>query len=59
MIAVIDMKYAKRKIKCNCGHYAKNHVFKEGCCYECGCTWYWPNDKWLKKQLNENYDRVC
>jgi ubiquitin C-terminal hydrolase len=46
----IDMRYAKRRIKCNCGHLARGHYLREGCCNECGCTWYWPNDKWLKKQ---------
>ena len=46
----IDPKYAKRKIKCDCGHYSKEHYLGEGCCDECGCTWYYPNVKWIQKQ---------
>jgi hypothetical protein len=46
----IDPNYARRKIVCNCGHLAKDHYLKEGCCDKCGCTWYYPNDKWLEKQ---------
>lgn len=29
-----------RRIKCNCGHYMKNHYLEEGQCDRCGCTWY-------------------
>jgi len=46
----IDIKYAQHNIVCNCGHYSKDHFEGEGCCSKCGCTWYYPNDKWLKKQ---------
>jgi hypothetical protein len=46
----IDPKYAKRKIKCDCGHFAKSHFQTEGCCTECGCTWYSPNYHWIQKQ---------
>ena len=42
-----------KRIKCNCGHLMKDHYLKEGCCSLCGCTWYWPNDKYLKKQKLE------
>ena len=46
----IDPKYAKARIKCDCGHYAKDHFAKEGCCDKCGCTWYYPNYKWIMRQ---------
>lgn len=43
------------KVKCNCGHHAKHHYAYEGCCRYCGCTWYYPNDRWIlrmkKKKL--------
>lgn len=57
-----DMKYAKAHIKCDCGHYAKDHYLTEGCCSSkcpeagnrtCGCTWYHPNIHWIKKQKVE------
>ena len=51
-------KYAKLHIKCDCGHYAKDHYLNEGWCHhsehpkagQCGCTWYYPNTKWMMKQ---------
>lgn len=46
----IDPDYARRKIVCDCGHYAKDHFQKEGWCNKCGCTWYYPNHRWLEKQ---------
>lgn len=54
----IDPKYAKAHIKCDCGHYSKDHYLGEGWCHhtqhpkagECGCTWYYPNYRWLEKQ---------
>jgi hypothetical protein len=42
-----------KKVKCNCRHYMKDHFLKEGCCFECGCTWYWPNDKFILKLRGE------
>ncbi len=44
-------------VKCNCGHTRKHH-YKGGWCHsrnhpeqgKCGCTWFYPNDKWLKKR---------
>lgn len=35
-----------KNVKCTCGHTAKHH-FKGGWCNECGCTWFYPNDKWI------------
>lgn len=49
-----QIQYARLHIRCNCGHYAKNHFVREGCCDKCGCTWYYPNDKWLAKLAKEN-----
>ena len=45
----MDLKYAKKHIKCDCGHMAKDHYLYEGSCEKCGCTWYWPNTKWINK----------
>lgn len=39
-----------KTVKCNCGHYLKDHqVFMGpgGWCKKCGCTWYYPNDKYI------------
>lgn len=46
----IDPKYAKAHIICDCGHYAKDHYLKEGACNKCGCTWYYPNYRWIERQ---------
>ena len=48
-------KYARNKIVCNCGHYAREHFLKEGQCRRCGCTWYYPNDKWIISQRRKAY----
>lgn len=41
-------------IKCDCGHTAKYHHCKEGQCKECGCTWFYPNVKYiLAKRKNK------
>lgn len=45
------------KVKCNCGHFKKDH-YRGGFCHssahpkagQCGCTFYYPNDKWILKQ---------
>jgi len=48
-----------KTVKCNCGHYNKDNYtggygvfnpkeyFYGGCCKKCGCTWYWPNDRYI------------
>lgn len=41
-------KYFQR-IQCNCGDYPKDHYHEEGQCNKCGCTWYYPNDKYIRK----------
>jgi len=41
------------KVKCNCGHYPKDHFSREGMCSKCACTWYYPNDKHIKEQQNK------
>ena len=53
-----------KNVKCNCGHTIKDH-YKGGWCHgsghqnegECGCTWFYPNDKWIlmnnKREKNE------
>jgi hypothetical protein len=40
-------------IKCDCGHTAKTHFRNQGCCDDCGCTWYHPNVRWVKKNLSK------
>jgi len=49
-------------VKCDCGHTKKDHYLGEGFCHdsthpksgECGCTWYYPNTKYIKKlKLNK------
>lgn len=39
-----------RRVKCNCGELMKDHFENRGCCKKNGCTWYWPNDKYLLRQ---------
>ena len=36
-----------RRIRCGCGCYPKDHYNGEGGCDKCGCTWYYPNDKFI------------
>ncbi len=53
-----------KNVKCNCGHTIKDH-FKGGWCHskdhpkagQCGCTWFYPNDKWIQcqKKLYNQY----
>lgn len=50
--------------KCGCGHWRKDH-YGDGWCYgegsggkrtkgtSCGCTWYYPNDKWILAQTRK------
>ncbi len=49
------------KVKCNCGHYPKDHFNREGVCSKCGCTWYYPNDKFIRtfsdKDKRETYEK--
>jgi len=55
------------RLKCNCGHYLKDHYLGEGCCeakvkvgrrkMTCGCTWYWPNDKYIIRKSEEARDK--
>ena len=37
------------RVKCDCGHYPKDHYQREGACKECACTWYYPNVKYIEK----------
>lgn len=51
-----NKKYAR--VKCDCGHYPKDHYEGSGCCHDsthpnagkCGCTWYHPNYKYILRQ---------
>ena len=49
-----DEKFAR--VKCNCGHYPKDHYSGWGWCDKCGCTWYWPNDKYILRKQKEKND---
>jgi Zn finger protein HypA/HybF involved in hydrogenase expression len=53
----MNLIYIKQHIKCDCGHYAKDHYLNEGQCKKCACTWYWPNDKHLQRILQAEPDR--
>ena len=44
----LNKKY--HRVKCNCGEYMKDHFENRGWCSKNGCTWYWPNDRYLLKQ---------
>ena len=54
MDTITDLEILKKldkifaRVKCNCGHYNKDH-FGDGWCNKCGCTWYYPNDKWIMR----------
>jgi len=41
------------RVKCDCGHYPKDHYNREGHCDKCGCTWYHPNVKYIKRKQKE------
>jgi hypothetical protein len=44
----------KDNVKCDCGHYPKDHHAGEGWCGKCGCTWYYPNIQYIKKMKKDN-----
>ena len=44
-------KYAR--VKCDCGHYPKDHHAGEGWCNKCGCTWYYPNVRYIMRKRRE------
>ena len=37
-------------VKCGCGHTQKSHYAGEGCCHDCGCTWFYPNDRYINEK---------
>lgn len=41
------------RVKCDCGHYMKDHFAEKGCCNKCGCTWYYPNVKYILRKKKE------
>lgn len=43
-----DKKFSR--VKCDCGHYPKDHYLGGGCCDKCGCTWYYPNYRYILRQ---------
>ncbi len=57
-----EQKYIKSRIRCGCTHYARDHYNHEGWCDKCGCTWYWPNDtfikRWKKMAKDERMERI-
>lgn len=46
-----------RRIKCNCGEYMKDHYQNRGWCSKNGCTWYWPNDKYLLRKKSQKHEK--
>jgi hypothetical protein len=56
IIFAANKKFAR--VKCNCGHYPKDHYQNSGWCHDsshknagqCGCTFYYPNDKYIARQ---------
>lgn len=47
-------------VKCDCGHTKKHH-YQGGWCHsgdhpkagQCGCTWFHPNQHYIKRKQNE------
>jgi len=53
-LKVMSKRWAKfDKVKCNCGHYPKDHFNREGACLKCACTWYYPNDKHIMNKAKK------
>lgn len=46
-----QIKYSR--VKCDCGHYPKDHYVREGQCGRCGCTWYHPNYRYVLRRRKE------
>lgn len=54
------MKKIHGNVKCDCGHTLKEH-YQGGWCHssehpkvgKCGCTWFHPNAKYIKRKENE------
>jgi len=55
------MKKIHPNVKCDCGHTQKDHYAGEGWCHhskhknpgKCGCTWFYPNMKYIKNKNEE------
>lgn len=41
------------RVKCDCGHYPKDHYGRQGWCDKCGCTWYYPNYRYILRKKAE------
>lgn len=58
-------KWFHGNIKCDCGHTKKDHYNGEGFCHDsthknpgkCGCTWFYPNMKYIKKLREKLYGK--
>jgi len=53
-------------VKCDCQHRQDAHYRNEGQCKKCGCTWFYPNVKYVKKfirlkshQWTEEHKQYC
>ena len=42
-----------KRVQCNCGHCPKDHYAGEGRCDKYGCTWYYPNDRYIGGMRSE------
>lgn len=60
----LKLRWGKHsRVKCDCGHYPKDHYLREGCCTAkvqwgkrkatCGCTWYYPNVNYILRKKKE------
>jgi hypothetical protein len=48
------------RVKCDCGHYPKDHYARSGWCDKCGCTWYYPNVNYInRKQRRIENEKSC
>jgi len=41
--------YYHQNIKCDCTHKQNDH-YNGGWCKKCGCTWFYPNIKYIERK---------
>ena len=64
-LSISYMKNIHGNVKCDCGHRQNDHRANEGWCHDsshpkagkCGCTWFHPNVRYIKrKKMKKQYD---
>ena len=52
MSGLNESDYRKKfaRVKCDCGHYLKDHFAFGGWCTKCSCTWYHPNVRYVNRE---------